>query len=537
MVQRILGFLFLALMISAFVQCARRGAPSGGIKDITPPKLIKAEPDNMSINFKENRIRLYFNEYIKLKDLEKQLIISPPLKHQPIITPQGTPRKYVEILIKDTLRPNTTYTFNFGQSIVDNNEGNPSSYLTYIFSTGDYIDSLTVSGVVVDGFNKAADPFISVMLYEIDSTYTDSTIYKSPPNYITNTLDSTIIFHLKNLKEGKYAMFALKDEAKNNVFDQRTDKIAFIKDTISIPTDSVYLLTLFKENPNYSISVPSFAAKNKIIFGYQGNRQDIAINMLSPLPDSVRTKITKEPEKDTLNFWISPFTADSLVFTVSNDQEKLRDTFSVKTRKLAADTLMLRPNQNGTLEFGKPFYIGANTPISAVDSSKISLWRNDSTEIRKTVFLDTLSNKIDLDFEVEPNESYTLDLLPGAVEDFFSTKNDTLSINLNTKSYADFGTLRLNLNGKVTFPLILQLTDEKGITKKEIFATEPKMFEFNHIAPAKYMVRVIHDGNGNQKWDTGNYLKGIHPEKVSYYPTVLEIRANWEMEQTFTISN
>src|SRR5690606_11368833 len=128
MVQRILGFLFLALMVSAFVQCARRGAPSGGIKDIIPPKLISAEPNNMTINFKESKIRLYFDEYIKLKDLEKQLIVSPPLKHQPIITPQGSPSKYVEIIIKDTLRPNTTYTFNFGQSIVDNNEGNPSSY-------------------------------------------------------------------------------------------------------------------------------------------------------------------------------------------------------------------------------------------------------------------------------------------------------------------------------------------------------------------------------------------------------------------------
>lgn len=537
MVQRILGFLFLGLMVSAFVQCARRGAPSGGIKDIIPPKLIKAEPNNMTINFKESKIRLYFDEYIKLKDLEKQLIISPPLKHQPIITPQGSPSKYVEIIIKDTLKPNTTYTFNFGQSIVDNNEGNPSSYLTYVFSTGTYIDSLTISGVVADGFNKTADSFISVMLYELDSTYTDSTIFRSPPNYITNTLDSTVIFHLKNLKEGKYAMFALKDEAKNNIFDQRTDKIAFITDTISLPSDSIYLLRLFKEIPNYSIAVPNFAAKNKIIFGYQGNGQDIKINSLTTLPDSVRTRITKEPEKDTLNFWITPFTADSLVFTVSNEREKIMDTFSVKTKKVAADTLVIQPNQRGAMEFGKPFYIRANTPISRIDSSKINLWRNDSTQVKYTISLDTLKNKIDINFEVEPNENYALDLLPGAVEDFFASQNDTLSFNLSTKSYADFGNLRLTLDGKVTYPLILQLTDEKGVTKKELFATEPRVFEFNHITPAKYQIRVIHDSNGNQKWDTGSYLKGIHPEKVSYYPSLLEVRANWEMEQTFTLSN
>src|SRR5690606_28211602 len=180
-------------------------------------------------------------------------------------------------ILKDTLKENTTYTFNFGQSIIDNNEGNPLSYFTYVFSTGDYIDSLTVSGVVKDAFNKNADTFISIMLYEIDSAYTDSTIYRQPPNYITNTLDSTPIFHLKNLKEGKYAMFGLKDEAKNNIFNQKVDKIAFIKDTVNLPTDSIYLLTMFKEIPDYSISVPNYAANNKIIFGYQGNVKDITI--------------------------------------------------------------------------------------------------------------------------------------------------------------------------------------------------------------------------------------------------------------------
>src|SRR5690606_3884190 len=140
--------------------------------------------------------------------------------------------------------------------------------------------------------------------------------------------------------------------------------------------------------PDYSISVPNFAANNKIIFGYQGDGQDIKINTLTALPDSVSTKISKEPEKDTLNFWITPFTADSLIFTVSNEREKIMDTFSVKTRKVAADTLILRPNQRGGLEFGRPFYIGANTPISKIDSTKINLWRNDSTEVKYTLSLD-----------------------------------------------------------------------------------------------------------------------------------------------------
>jgi uncharacterized protein (DUF2141 family) len=454
-----------------------------------------------------------------------------------MITPQGSANKYVEITLKDTLKENTTYTFNFGQSIIDNNEGNPSSNLTYVFSTGDYIDSLTVSGVVKDAFNKNADTFISIMLYEIDSAYTDSTIYRQPPNYITNTLDSTPIFHLRNLKEGKYAMFGVKDEAKNNIFNQKVDKIAFIRDTVNLPTDSVFLLTMFKEIPDYSISVPNFAAKNKIIFGYQGKGDDISINTLSSIPDTVKTKITKEREKDTLNFWFTPFEADSLVFTVANEKEKLIDTFTVKTKKVGVDTLLVQPNQRGSLEFGKPFYIGANTPISRIDSSKISMTRKDSTVVNITTQLDTIGNKIDFDFEVEPNENYALELLPGAIMDFFETENDTIALTMTTKSYADFGNLRLILDGTVTYPLVVQLTDEKGVTAKELFATEPQVFEFTNIKPAKYLIRVIFDSNGNQKWDTGNYLQKIQPERVVYYPNPVEVRANWELEQTFTLSN
>lgn len=535
MIQRILGILFLAITVSALVQCARRGTPSGGPKDTAPPVLVKAEPENMSINFKSNKIRLYFDEYVKLKDIDKQLIVSPPLKYTPLITPQGSANRFVEIIIKDTLKENTTYTFNFGQSIIDNNEGNPSFYLTYVFSTGDYIDSLKVSGVVKDAFNKDADTFISVMLYEIDSTYTDSTIYRQPPNYITNTLDSTTIFHLKNLKEGKYAIFGVKDEAKNNVFDQRTDKIAFLKDTVSLPTDSIYLLTMFKEKPDYSISVPNYAASNKIIFGYQGNANDIVINNLSTLPDTVKTMILKEREKDTLNYWFTPFEADSLVFTVTNTKEALIDTFTVKTKKAAMDSLALQANQRGSLTFGQPFFIGSNTPLTKIDSTRVSLISKDSSLVDFDMTLDSLGNKIDFDFEVEPNENYVLDLLPGAVEDFFGTKNDTLSYILSTKSYADFGNLSLTLEGPARYPIIVQMTDEKGVTKKELYATEPRVFEFTNIDPAKYLLRVIYDDNGNQKWDTGNYLQGIQPEKVSYYPNTVEVRANWELEQTFIL--
>lgn len=535
MVKRILGYLFILLLVFAGIQCARRGNPSGGPKDLTPPKLLKAEPADMTINFTSKKIKLYFDEYIKLNNIQEQLIISPPLKYAPQIIPQGGTSKFIEITLKDTLKENTTYTLNFGQSIVDNNEGNPNSFLTYVFSTGDYLDSLVVSGVVKDAFKRKADTFVSVLLYEIDSTYNDSTVYKKLPNYLTNTLDSTTIFHLRNLKAGSYALFALKDQGKNNLFNQKIDKIAFLQDTVSLPTDSIYLLNLFKEIPDYTLSLPNYAAKNKIIFGYQGEGTHIKIAPLTPLPDSVRTLIRKEREKDTLNYWFTPFESDSLQFTVTNEKLSLRDTFTLKTRKLPLDTLLITPSQKGAVNFGERFSILANTPIVKMDSSKIYIMDKDSLDVVFNATLDSLQNKVDINFLLEPNQKYTVDLYEGAIEDFFGKVNDSVVYQLTTKSYADFGNLRLTLSGAVEYPLLVQLTDEKEVLKREIYITEPKLLEFNLIPPGKYLLRAIFDTNGNRQWDTGNYLQKIQPEKVTYYPDVIDVRANWELEQTFII--
>ncbi len=535
--KKVLGFLFFAFIVLALWQCAKRGSPSGGPKDITPPKLVRTEPENFSINFKAKKIRLYFDELIKLEDVQNQLVVSPPFKNAAQIMPQGIPSKYIELTIKDTLLENTTYTINFGQSIVDNNEGNPNRFLTYVFSTGDYIDSLSVSGAVKDAYDRKAEEFISVMLYEMDSTYTDSTIYKSPPRYISNSGDSLPLFELKNLKAGKYALVALKDVNKNNMFNQNQDKIGFIEDTITIPTDSTYVLNLFKEVPDYAASVPSYVAKNKIIFGFQGDHRDMKIEPLTVLPDSVRTTIQKERGKDTLNYWLTPTDLDSIIFTVTNDKMKMIDTFTVKTRKLPLDSLKVSTSASGKFNLEDTFSLLANTPITEIDTSKVGLMVSDSIPLSYTHTLDTLENKVDFDFDVEPNQKYRFSFLPGAISDFFGMQNDTLDYSFSTSSLTDYGVLRMNLGGDVTYPVIVQLTNEKGEVLREIIAMEPRIFEFNSLEPANYVARVIFDGNGNGKWDTGNYLNKVQPERISYYPGLIEIRANWEKEENFILSN
>ncbi len=534
-IQRILSVFFLIAIVLAVIQCARRGTPTGGPKDTTPPVLIKADPENLTTEFKAKKIRLYFDEYIKLEDVQNQLIVSPPLKYNPEVSPQGGASKYVEVTLKDTLLENTTYTLNFGQSIVDNNEGNPNSFLTYVFSTGTYIDSLTVSGVVKDAFNVKADEFISVMLYEIDTAYTDSTIFNKPPNYLTNTLDSATIFQLKYLKAGKYALFAIKDESKNNVFDQNIDKIGFIEDTVTLPTDTIFLLNLFKEIPNYSLKTPNYAAANKIIFGYSGGDEKLDVAALTEFPDSIRTLVVKEPEKDTLNYWFTPFEIDSIIFKVTNESLKKIDTFTVKTRKLVSDSLMLMPSHRNKINFADEFHITTSIPIVTIDTTRIAIFDKDTTEVNFKTQLDTAINRISMQFEKEPDETYFLNLLPDFVTDFFGDTNDTINYRLSTGGYADFGNLRLNLAGDITYPIIVQLTDEKGKLYRETYVPEAKALDFNTLEPGNYLIRIIIDNNANGKWDTGNYLRKIQPEKVIYYPTAIEMRANWEKIETFTV--
>lgn len=538
--MRIKNLIVLSLVVVVSVclySCARRGTPEGGPKDVTPPSITSATPKNNSTNFDAEKVRIYFDEFIKLKDLQKQLIVSPPLEYQPYIYPQSGASKYLEIEILDTLKENSTYVFNFGQSVVDNNEENPYSFFTYVFSTGDYIDSLQMEGFVIDAVQKKPDPFISVMLYEVDTSYTDSIIFKKPPTYLTNTLDSATTFRLTNLKEGTYKLVAMKDEAGNYKFDPKTDKIGFIDHFIEIPTDSIYGLNLFKEVPEYKAARPALIAKNKIYFGYEGPYEGMQIKLISDQPEDYDYRVFPDTETDTLNYFFTPFEADSLIFEVRKEvrQQQVVDTFTVRIKELYADTLVVAQLNKG-FALNDSLRLYGSTPMEVVDTTQISVMNKDSIFLDYTANLDLKKNIVNLKWSTEPDQKYQVKLLPGAISDFYGDINDTLTYSLATKSIANLGSFRVNLRNVSEYPIILQLTDQKGVVQYEKFITEQKSgHEFLNINPATYLIRVIHDTNGNGKWDTGNYLQKLQPERISYFPDAVELRANWEIEQTFTL--
>jgi uncharacterized protein (DUF2141 family) len=530
------NFIFISFLCLVFINCANRGTPEGGPKDETPPKITKSIPENFSTNFDAKEIRIYFDEYIQIKNLQKQLIISPPMKSQPEITPLGGASEYIKIKIYDTLQPNTTYAFNFGNSIVDNNEGNPYPYFRYVFSTGDYIDSLTVKGNIVDAVKRNTETFVSVMLYEVDSTYNDSIIYKETPKYITNTLDSLTSFSIENVKAGKYMIIALKDKNTDYKFQQKTDKIGFYKTPIDVPTDSLYTLKLFAEDIDFNPARPKMSAGEKIEFGYEGNYKDMRIKLLTETPEEFEYAITKDEKTDTLYYWYKPqLELDSLVFEISHPTIDTSQ-FPVRLRKMDRDSLTLKAVPSGNIAYDEDFKISGTTPISVFDVSKIKILDKDSTLVAFTTLFDTIKNSIAIKFPKTESNNYKIQALPETFTGFFGTKNDTLNYSLKTSSKDTYGNLRLIL-ANATYPVIVQLTNENGEVKHEQYGSEATPFDFFNISPSKYYIRVVHDTNGNKKYDTGNYLKKIQPEKISHFEMENDVRAGWDFVQTLQFTS
>jgi hypothetical protein len=533
------SFLKHIIVVFAFIlltsNCARKGRPNGGLKDSLAPVMVIANPPYKSINFKSKKIKLSFDEYITLKNLNQQLVISPPLKNFPTISPQGSPSKEITIKLTDTLKENTTYIFNFGNSIEDNNEGNTLKSFNYVFSTGDYVDSLKTKGLIKDAFNIKFDKDVRVLLYKVDAAYSDSIIYKQKPNYITNTIDS--LYKITNIKEGKYLLVALKDISSNYIFNPKEDKIGFYSRFIELPKDSIINepLSLFKETPNFRIISAKEISKGNILFSFEGGRENITIEIVSDLPTNFKSELRLDNSKDSLYFSHSTINKDSLVFKIKKDNYV--DTKTVFLRKKVIDSLKINSNITRILDLKDTLTLTSNNPIIKIDTNKIQFFDKDSVEVSYQHILEKSTNRIQLLFNKKYNTNYKLTLFPKALTDIFETQNDTLNYNFSTKEPEDYGSISLTINKNSSSSIIVELLTEKDKkVVQKINVSNNNKIKFELLPPGKYVVRAIIDTNNNNKWDSGNYLQKTQPEKVIYFPSIFNIRSNWHDVETFTIN-
>jgi hypothetical protein len=592
--------------------CAKVGSPSGGPKDEDPPEIVNSNPENYSSDFRNKKIEITFDEFIQLKNIRQELITSPPLEDMPVTKLKG---KNLIIELENELRENTTYTLYFGNSIVDNNEGNPIQNFEFVFSTGSHVDTLSVTGKLVNAFNLQTeeDP-VYIMLH---NNLNDSAPYLEIPAFIGKTRkDGT--FELNNIRPDTFRIFALKDANSNLLFDQNSENIAFIDSSFIldpklietenfyladslIPPDSIVADSLLPEfvvdtitgdtimlekKIRYALHVNLFLFEEENIFQYltareRETREKIMFAFKHPLYDSLVINPLnfkyyddwfieeKSADNDTVICWIRDSAITKmdtislqLSYTIVDSSRNFViqvDTIHLRYRKPKATSkpgkkknkaeqvieknskyldLELNIRKDSKLDLNRSVIINTGTPVLIDNDSLISLYkREDTLEIIQKFALskDTGTlRKYRIISQWEEGARYKLLIEPGAFTDIYGVSNDSVLIEFSMQSIDYYGNIMLSVEN-VSSPVIIQLLDEKEKILREKFTSVSGSTVFDFLNPKKYKLKVVYDNNNNRKWDTGNYLKKIQPEKVAYYKGEVNVRSNWDVEITLNI--
>jgi hypothetical protein len=316
-----------ATMLLFTLGCAKVGAPTGGIRDTTPPRYIQGTPENKSVNFNRKEIEFEFDEYIQLKDLNKELIISPPLKARPVVRIRD---KSIRMNLNNELLPNTTYTVNFGNAISDLNEGNLLPDFDFVFSTGDLLDTLSVTGKTLNAFDhKPAkkEEEIMVMLYE---NLSDSAPLIELPRYLGRA-NKDGLFSINNVHADTFRILALKDINSNLLFNPETDAIAFLDSFIIINPETVKPIHFIKDtikikNPeikssrNQKKNTSETITDTTIFQGKMLNAINVSLYYFQEIANQVFLTARKRDLPEKLMFTFSRSLHDSLQIVPLNFQ-------------------------------------------------------------------------------------------------------------------------------------------------------------------------------------------------------------------------
>lgn len=584
-----LPFLSFSSCLSLLFACASVGSPNGGDYDLTPPQFVRSTPVPNTIHFKGNKIELFFDEYISLEKPSEKIIVTPPQNKTPLIRSIG---KKVIVELKDSLIHNTTYTFDFTNAIVDNNEKNAIEGFTFAFSTGDVVDSLAISGLLLNAENLEPMPNIMVGLHSdlADSAFT------SLPFLRTSVTNDRGQFRIRNVAPGTYKLYALNDQNRNYKFDQPSEDIAFFdslivpdfvpdirmdtirRDSLSIDTikeihynrfipDNL-LLRLFKENAdkqylskierpldrqlvfrfNSSKGLPptlrllddnsTDLPENWFIPEYSGDKKDITCWITDSLvykQDTIRIEANYLISDSLDN--LTPVT-DTLRFIGRNTREApKKDNRKEKDAEEKVDFLKIDLLAKSTMDVFDTLKIIFSEPLLDFDAHKIqlqqkvdTLWENRSYPIVR----DTLNPRV---FYVEHRwpyeQEYRITIDSAAIFSIYGKWNDSIKTNFKFYSEKEYGNLYVKITGGEG-PGFGELLDKSDrAVRKSILSDGELVFE--DLKPGDYYLRYIEDTNENGKWDAGNYAEKQQPEKVYYFNAVLTISKYGSHDQDWDI--
>jgi uncharacterized protein (DUF2141 family) len=523
-------------------------APSGGEKDITPPRVLNSEPSNYSTNFTGEEVVIEFDEYIELKDLYNNFITSPPLAAKPEIVIRG---KAVVMKFDGPLPSHSTFNFNFGNSIVDIHEGNPIEDYQFVISTDSFVDSMTLEGRVINASSLEPAKDVWVTLYECqDYESCDSLPSKELPKYLART-GKEGLFQFRNIKEGAYKVFALVDKNRNYLFDLPNESIGFVGNLVEAGDSSLLSLSTFdQEDGNQKITKvwTIEPGSSKIAFKLPVDQLEIsALNYASKTRWEV---VGYNAGRDTVSYW-NTSGMDSLRLHIRDSRYSFEDTVTVESgqkKELSRLAVLTNVSRSKVLDIGETFRVVTSKPLTIYDEQSIKLFeRIDSVTLSEVEFKINYADKtrktLNLAHDWKPGMAYRLKLETEAFADLFGGKSDSLAVNFSVGKEEYYG----NIAVEITFPetehaFIVQLLNARGSVSRENFIQTgggsqnlTRKLDYQHVTPGKYRLKVVYDTNNNGRWDTGNHAENRQPERIAFSKDDILIRANWDQVLDWTL--
>ena len=531
-------FFFLILFSFLLASCARVGSPVGGAKDSIPPQITGSNIDSPRVNVPRDirELRIDFDEYITLKDINKQLIISPPLKQITKILPSGMGNKYLLIKWTDTLQENTTYNFNFGNAIVDNNEGNALGYYNFAFSTGEKIDSLFISGELKSLINekdkKSEEGNMVVGLYQ----QKDSMDYRQKPYYITKA-DPDGYFELNYLAPGNYRVLAFEDSNSNSVYDIGKEKVGFLKEQIFLDKSISGLnINLYpSKKPVKYLEMKE--VPGGVLMTFEGNPDDVKILSLNEnLKDY---KVTHSPKSDSAMIWfnapaqnIGIANNENLKFSYDNGVKQ--DSISLFYRYNVKNEMSIANNRGNSLAPQQDFVVTSNYFVDKIQPEKWSLV-SDSI---KQEFTAEISEKnpfeIYIKSDFKEGKKYSLTIPKETVSSFYETIIKSYRFDFESDKIENYGDLMVTLENEPKHKFWIQLLTETGNIAYSKYGVE-KLINFKSLKPGQYNLRILVDENENGIWDFADFANNVFAEPVFIFDEKIEVRPLWEIRETWIL--
>ncbi|WBV59059.1 Ig-like domain-containing protein [Chryseobacterium camelliae] len=521
--------------------CARLGSPVGGPKDSLAPKFLSSNIDTTRINVSRDlkELRIDFDEYITLKDINKNLIISPPIKNIKRIIPANIANKFLLIQWTDTLQANTTYNFNFGNSIADNNEGNILKYYNFAFSTGEKIDDLYISGEIKDALatkKSNGENKMVVGLFQVKDTMN----YRQKPYYITK-VDEDGYYELNYLSPGKYKIIAFEDDNGNSVYDKGKEKIGFQKEPVDVSKSISGLNMKVYPSKKPLKYLETKEMPGGVIMTFEGHPETVKVFSLNDKLKDI--KVTHTPKSDSVKIWFDAVKSD--VGQTANENLKFSYDAGIKDSALTASLFyryntknkMTISNGNALLPPKSDLVITSNYIIDTINPEKWTLKKDSLTAQEFTAKVsETNPYQILVTSNFESGKKYQLTVPSKTVSSYYDKIADPYRFDFEADKVENYGSLTFRLTNAPVADYWIQLLDSSDKVVYQRY-TKGDFVKFDILKPGEYITRILVDNNGNKFWDEADLDKDIFAEDSYVYFKQSVVRPLWDSNEDWDLKD